>query len=195
MKILSGAAIVIFVFIFFIFSGKEQDLNNDFSNVNQEDIYKVQLRTGKETEDGIIEKEKQSEYTLQDYGITKDGTIIMDDDYFGYLYYEIEKNPCTYDSRQIVITGFVYKETESDDNEFKVARIQLPKCGSEENQMVGLMCATEKAPDFSNGEWITVKGTLVVESYINPMTNTEHFRYHIEPESIERIQRNSDCII
>lgn len=195
MKILSGVAIAIFVFIFFIFFEKESDLNNDYSNINQEDIYKVQLQTDKETEGVIIKNEKQAGYTLQDYGIIQDGTIIMGDDYFGYLYYEIEKNPSTYDSRQIVITGFVYKETEFDDNEFKVARIQLPKCGSEENQMVGLMCVTEKAPDFSNGEWITVKGTLVVECYINPMTNTERFRYHIEPESIERIQKNSDCII
>lgn len=136
----------------------------------------------------IIEK---SEYALQGYGISEDGTVTLDDEYFGFLYYEIEATPRKYAEQNVVITGFVYREPEFQNNELKVARIELPKCGSQEDQILGLMCITEDASSFENNQWVTVKGRLKVISYINPKTNSECFKYYIEPESIEKIQRNS----
>lgn len=179
MRILPGMVIIFFAVAFFLFSENEVSLNDYYNNIAAV-TGKIQLKDDTET---------------GGYGISPEGTVTMDDDYFGYLYYEIEKNPPLYASKEVVVTGFVHKEPGFGDNEFKVARIQLPKCGSEENQILGLMCITEKAADFNNDEWVTVKGTLIVESYINPMTNSERYKYYIVPENIEKIQRDSDYTI
>lgn len=128
---------------------------------------------------------------LQGYGISENGIVTMDDEYFGYLYGEIEKDPLKYAGQKVVITGFVYKDSHFQDNEIKVSRILLPLCGSQEDQVLGLICITEDATEFKNDEWVTVNGTLVVKSYINTKTKTERYKYYIEPENIEKINRNS----
>lgn len=129
--------------------------------------------------------------SLEGYGISEDGVVTMDDEYFGFLYGEIEEDPLKYAGQKVVVTGFVYKDSDLQDNEIKVSRILLPLCGSQENQVLGLICLTKNSAEFKNDEWITVNGTLMVTSYINTKTKSKSYKYYIEPESIERINRNS----
>jgi len=195
LRILLSIVIIFFAVNFFVVS-EEAIEQNHYLNGIASFISKIQthsdekIKINNEDKEQIIEKSQQP---LQGYGISPEGVVTLDDEYFGYLYYEIEKNSRLYAGREVIVTGFVFKE--SDFNEIKVARIQLPKCGSEEEQVLGLMCITEKALDFNNDEWVTVKGTLIVKSYINPRTNSESYKYYLEPESIEKIQRNSDYTI
>lgn len=191
MRILLSIVLIFFAVTFLVFSEKELNLN-DYSTVFSKIQAQAEAESNLENEEQTIAK---SEQLLQGYGISSDGTVTLDDEYFGYLYYEIEKNPRQYAGQQVVVTGFVHKEPDSQDNELEVARIQLPKCGSEEAKILGLMCTVEDTSDFQNDEWVIVKGTLSVESYINPMTNSERYKYYIEPENIEKIQRNSDYTI
>lgn len=191
------SVVLILVISFFIFFGEKVVLNHYISSVAST-ISKIKTqvdsKTGSdiENDEQIIEK---SEFPLQGYGISSDGAVTLDDKYFGFLYYDIVARPRQYAAQKVVITGFVYKEPGSQQNELKVARIQLPRCGSEENQIVGLICITENASDFKNDEWVTVKGTLIVKSYINPLTKLESYKYYIEPENIEKIQKNSNSTI
>lgn len=181
LKVILSIVIIFFTVSIFLFSEKEPNPNGYINNITA-----VTDKTQTMLDSGNLP---------QGYGISKDGIMNFDDKYFGYLYYEIEKNPSQYASQKVVITGFVYKDPDFQDNELKVARIQLPKCGSEEEQILGLMCIAENASDFENDEWVTVKGTLIVKSYINPMTKSERYSYYLETESIEKIQRNSDYTI
>ncbi len=197
LRILLSIVIIFFAVNFFVVS-EEAIEQNHYLNGIASFISKIQthsdekIKINNEDKEQIIEKSQQP---LQGYGISPEGVVTLDDEYFGYLYYEIEKNSRLYAGREVIVTGFVFKESDFKDNEIKVARIQLPKCGSEEEQVLGLMCITEKALDFNNDEWVTVKGTLIVKSYINPRTNSESYKYYLEPESIEKIQRNSDYTI
>ncbi len=197
LRILLSIVIIFFAVNFFVFS-EEAIEQNHYLNGIASFISKIQthsdekIKINNEDKEQVIEKSQQP---LQGYGISPEGVVTLDDEYFGYLYYEIEKNSRLYAGREVIVTGFVFKESDFKDNEIKVARIQLPKCGSEEEQVLGLMCITEKASDFNNDEWVTVKGTLIVKSYINPRTNSESYKYYLEPESIEKIQRDSDYTI
>jgi uncharacterized repeat protein (TIGR03943 family) len=125
------------------------------------------------------------------YGIDKDGVVTFDDKYFGYLDYEVQGNPSKYDGKKIVITGFVYKNSDFQKNEFKVARY-LPSNCADDPYVLGLICRTEKAEDFQKDEWVIVKGTLVVETYVDPETSFEYERVYIKPDSIEKIPMRAD---
>jgi len=190
-------SILLFASVLFLFAEKEkysyQFIDRIFSNSGRISANaNVNIGINNENAEKIIEK---SEYALEGYGISSDGAVTMDDEYFGFLYYEIEANPRKYAEQNVVFTGFVYRELDFQKNEIKVARIELPKCGSQEDQILGLMCISENASGFENDQWVTVKGRLIVISYINPKTNSECYKYYIEPESIEKIQKNSSLTL
>lgn len=137
----------------------------------------------------------KSQQPLEGYGISHGGAIVMDDEYFGFLYYDIEANPDKYAAQKVVITGFVYKEPDIQNNEIKVSRILLQKCGSQEDEILGINCIVPNESDYKDDEWVTVKGTLIVKSFLNTNTKKKSYNYYIEPESIEKIEKNSDSIL
>lgn len=145
--------------------------------------------------DSISKDEPQivpkSEYPIQGYGISPDGVVTFDDKYFGYLHYEIEANTRKYAGQKVVITGFVYKNSDFKNNEFKVARY-LPSNCADDAYVLGLMCRTENATDFKRDEWVTVKGTLIVTIYTDPRTKFEYEEVYLQPESIEKIPMRPD---
>ncbi|MGB4439195.1 MAG: hypothetical protein WBJ13_08245 [Sedimentibacter sp.] len=195
LRITLSIVLIFFATNFFLFTENEMDtnryINNLFSTSSKIQV-NAKISGNLENEEQVIAK---SEYPLQGYGISTDGAVTMDDKYFGFLFYDIEKNPRQYAAQKVVITGFVYKEPGFQQNELKVVRIQMPKCGSEEEQILGLMCIVENASDFKNDEWVVVKGTLIVKSYVDSKTKLERYKYYIEPESIEKIQKNANLTI
>lgn len=186
--------LMFFITNFFVFSEKEMDTNSyiDSTSSKMQTQVNAKTRSNIENKEQVIEK---SENPLQGYGISADGVVTLDDKYFGFLYNDIETNPRQYAAQKVVIIGFVYKEPDFQQNELKVARIQTPVCGSQEAQILGLLCIAENASDFKSDEWVIVKGTLIVKSYIDPITNLERYKYYLEPESIEKIQKESSYTI
>lgn len=139
--------------------------------------------------------DESTENVIGGYGISRDGTLNLDDEYFGLLYYDIEENPLKYEGQKISITGFVYRKSDFQENEIKIGRIQLPRCGSEDDRVVGLICKSEDSSDFNDDDWVNVKGILIVESYIDPITKLKVYDYYIEADSIDIVQRNSGLTI
>lgn len=137
----------------------------------------------------------KSQKPLEGYGISQDGTIIMDDEYFGFLYYDIEQNPDKYAAQKVVITGFVYKDTDIHKNAIQVSRILLQKCGSQEDEILGINCIVPNESDYRNDEWVTVKGTLNVKSFLNTNTKKMNYNYYIVPESIEKVEKSLDSLL
>lgn len=138
-----------------------------------------------------IQAIKKDEDQNQQPGIDKDGVVVFDDKYFGYLSDEVQANPQKYDGKKVVITGFVYKSPSFSKDEFKVARMASSRCEAPPF-ILGLMCRTEKAEDFNHEQWLTVKGTLVVTKYRDPATTFEYERVYLKPDNIERIQTRPD---
>ncbi len=127
----------------------------------------------------------------QVYDIVQDGIITFDDANFGHFSSEIQAEPSKYDGKEVLITGFVYKKPEFNKNQFKVARMQSSGCAADAF-VYGLMVETENATDFEKDQWVTVKGTLVVTSYIDPNTNIKYEQAYIQPKSIEKIENRPD---
>jgi uncharacterized membrane protein YcgQ (UPF0703/DUF1980 family) len=131
---------------------------------------------------------------VRGYGINTDGTVTFYDEYFGYLHYDVESNPRKYNNLKVVIVGFVHRDTNFKENEFKVARLQPSRCAAPP-YVLGLMCRTENATDFNTDEWVMVKGKIVVTSYIDPISKFEYENVYIEPESIEKVPRPDNFVV
>lgn len=131
---------------------------------------------------------------LQGYGIAADGTVTLNNKHFAYLNFDIEENPRKYGGQKVDIIGFVERLPGFKENEFKVARIELSRCGSKDNTFIGLVCQTENASDFKTGEWVRVKGNLVVRISKDQVTSFELEDFYIVPESIERVPKQDDVV-
>jgi len=144
--------------------------------------------------ENTIQNSDNTETGTQEYGINQDGVVTFNDEYFDYLHYQVEENPLKYDGKEVIITGFVYKSSDFNENEFKVARMASSFC-SDPPYVLGLMIQIEDADNFEHREWVTVKGTLVVTSYVDPKTNFEYEKVHVEPKSIKKIETRSDYFL
>jgi uncharacterized repeat protein (TIGR03943 family) len=126
--------------------------------------------------------------------IVQNGVITFDDKSFGYANTLIYADPGRYNGKKVIITGFVFRGSDYKENEFKVARKESSGCTADA-YVLGLVCRSENVADFKNDQWVTVKGTLVVTSYVDPKTNFVYEEVYLEPESIEKIENRTDYYI
>ncbi|MDQ0115305.1 TIGR03943 family putative permease subunit [Paenibacillus harenae] len=83
--------------------------------------------------------------------------------------------------KEVVLSGFVYREDEMGKERFAVSRFAM-NCCSADALPYGLMIEWPKANEYGSDEWVSVKGTLKTTSYMDNEIIT------LEATKIERIE-------
>lgn len=68
-------------------------------------------------------------------------------------------NPAAFDSMQVDVVGFIYREPSMETNQFMVARFTMSCCVADAFA-IGMPVTSEEAAKLADGTWIRVQGTL-----------------------------------
>ncbi|ABR36771.1 TIGR03943 family putative permease subunit [Clostridium beijerinckii] len=115
----------------------------------------------------------------------KDNVIEVDINNFLHSFDELTENANKYDGQEIEITGFVYKDTTLNDNEFIVGRFVMACCAAD-LQVVGIKCDSNSQEIYSKDTWVKVKGKLKTETVkyaVNPVIVVEHIEKDPNPKT------------
>lgn len=97
--------------------------------------------------------------------VTSGGEIIMNGkNYFTFLN-AISDKPNKFKNYKINLTGFVYKNENTKNGKFIIARMLMICCAADA-QTVGFLC-DYKGQDFNNGTWVQITGILDTTDYVD----------------------------
>lgn len=71
----------------------------------------------------------------------------------------LSHNPDQYKGKKINISGFIYKESSFDRNQFVIARMAVACCAAD-TQIVGLMCNYNNAYKLKENQWVRATGYI-----------------------------------
>lgn len=119
--------------------------------------------------------------------------IINDENYLGMLD-EIEINLDEYMGRRISVTGFVFKDTEFNRDEFVIARMLLACCAADA-QVIGFLCKADNTSELEGDQWIMVEGVIGSTQYKNSYMESPETIPIIIVERVEQIQAPENIYI
>jgi putative membrane protein len=91
--------------------------------------------------------------------------ITIYDDDFGMWLSELYMDMDKYEGYTVVMTGFVFKDTEVlNENEFVPARLMMTCCVADLSP-AGLVCTYDKVSELEKDSWVTIEGTLVIGEF------------------------------
>lgn len=91
--------------------------------------------------------------------------ITVSNDDFGMWLSEIYVNLEKYEGYTVVMTGFVFKDSETlKEDEFVPARLMMACCVAD-LAPAGLLCKYDKVSELKADSWVTVEGTLFIGQY------------------------------
>ena len=91
--------------------------------------------------------------------------IIVSDRDFSMWLTELYDNMKSYEGYTIIMTGYVFKDSELlNENEFAAARPMMSCCAAD-LAPAGLICQYDKASQLEANTWVTVEGILTIEQY------------------------------
>ena len=91
----------------------------------------------------------------------RNNMIVPNDTNFYRWLNELYANMGTYQGKKIQVTGFVFKDKTTKDNEFVPARMMMTCCTAD-LQVVGMLCRYDKAKALKKDAWVKVAGTIEV---------------------------------
>lgn len=96
--------------------------------------------------------------------LAKDGSVQVSDDQFYPWLSELYANMDKFDGKLITIEGFVYRDSSAmKANQFVPARM-LMYCCAADLVPCGMLCEYDKASELKVGAWVTVTGTIRIET-------------------------------
>ena len=110
-------------------------------------------------------------------------SVIEDDNYTNILKVVYE-NLDDYIGQTICFTGYVYRNSDFQENEFVLAR-DMQTSRANETLVVGFLCDCKDAKNYSNGTWVTITGTIQKGHYHGeiPILEIINIATASEPES------------
>ena len=88
--------------------------------------------------------------------------ITVSNDDFGMWLSEFYANPEQYKGYTVVMTGFVFKDSDTfREDEFVPARLMMSCCVAD-LAPTGLLCKYDKTPELKAESWVTVEGTFFI---------------------------------
>jgi putative membrane protein len=91
--------------------------------------------------------------------------ITVSNDDFGMWFSEIYLNMQIYEGYTVVMTGFVFKDSDFlKEDEFVPARLMMTCCVAD-LAPAGLLCKYDKVSELETDSWVTVEGTLFIGEY------------------------------
>lgn len=89
--------------------------------------------------------------------------------------------------KEVELSGFVYREPDSNENRFVISRLALSCCAADA-QIAGLLCEWDESSKLKDNEWIKVTGMINSTTYHNENTNKEEIMPLIEVTKTESIE-------
>ncbi|OBR90118.1 putative two-component membrane permease complex subunit [Clostridium ragsdalei P11] len=94
----------------------------------------------------------------------KDNILVVDGKNFTHIADDIcYNNPSKYKGKDIVITGFVFRDGTNSKDKFLIARLMMVCCAAD-TEVTGLVCDWNKASTLKNNKWIKITGKIDVET-------------------------------
>ncbi|MCI1945002.1 TIGR03943 family putative permease subunit [Clostridium luticellarii] len=117
--------------------------------------------------------------------INKSGPIVFNDNNYLNMMNEINDTPNKFKNRQIVLKGFIYRDSSLDKNQFVIAR-ELMTCCAADTQIIGFLCSYN-GPAIDADTWIQVTGTLSTTNYIDANSKQKSLLPLLEIKNISKI--------
>lgn len=162
----------------------DNSLNNDLNKtsnitntlISADSTY--ELYSGKTESDGqgIINKK---------YLDIENNIIEVNQKNFVFSLDEIIGNPDKYAGKEIEITGFVYRDEDSKENEFIIGRFMMVCCAAD-MQIAGIRCDNNNLESYSNDTWVKIKGKIKKDTYegqVDPLIVVEYIEKDLSPDT------------
>lgn len=103
-------------------------------------------------------------FKTQSKSIQKDNVIVIDGKNFTYITDDIcYNNSNKYKGRNVIITGFVFRDTANSKDKFLIARLMMVCCAAD-TEVTGLLCDWNKASTLKNNKWVKITGKIDAET-------------------------------
>lgn len=116
------------------------------------------------------------------------GVLEINDGNFLTAMEDMESNRDRYIDKDVVITGFVYKDDGTQRDEFIVARM-LMSCCAADSQFIGLLARGSEAQSLKADEWVRVSGKINYIEYKGPFVSDKKTIPVIMIKNVEKIQK------
>ncbi|AYD39541.1 TIGR03943 family protein [Clostridium fermenticellae] len=94
----------------------------------------------------------------------RDNVMTIDGKNFTHITDDIcYNNPNKYKGKNVIITGFVFRDDTTSKNEFLIARLMMVCCAAD-TEVTGLLCDWTQASTLKNSKWFKITGTIDVET-------------------------------
>lgn len=90
--------------------------------------------------------------------------IMLDDNTFSPWYYELHRDPRSYQGEQITATGFIYREDFLPEDHFFLTRF-LMVCCIADMQLAGILVSHPESHLYDHDTWVLLQGELQVYDY------------------------------
>lgn len=100
---------------------------------------------------------------------------------------EVHENLDTYIGQKISFTGYVYRVTDLEENQFILARDMIIN-SKKQTVIVGFLCSYTEASKFENGTWINITGTIQKGEYYGEIPI-------IEISEIKETEESEDALV
>ena len=118
----------------------------------------------------------------------QEGMVFFDDGNFAQILEDMMRDIYRYKGNKAVITGFVFREADFDEQEFVVGRLMMTCCAADA-QIVGLLSRWEDAKTLKQDQWVRVMGTIDVTNFYDKFLGQEHEVPVIQVEKVELIEK------
>lgn len=122
-------------------------------------------------------------FRVRDSVVEPDVSYIEADNYTNILK-SVYEDLDTYVGQKICFTGYVYRNSDFDEDKFVLAR-DMKTSKENETLVVGFLCTYKNAKDFSDGTWIEITATITKGHYHGeiPLLEVTKISQAQEPEN------------
>jgi len=120
--------------------------------------------------------------------VNKNKTIEITDSNFCDKIDDITYNVNKYKGKEVKLSGFIYKDTNSPKDTFTVARMIIVCCAADA-EVNGITCYIQNSKDFKNDEWVEVTGKISSIKNFDPTDINAKFIPLVNITSIKPIKK------
>lgn len=111
-----------------------------------------------------IQKASNEETTIVSDTIPSPDVATLTNENYTDILKEVHENLDTYVGQKISFTGYVYRVSDLEENEFILARDMVIN-NKNQTVVVGFLCRCSNAKEFENETWVTITGTIQKGDY------------------------------
>jgi len=102
-------------------------------------------------------------FKVKDQFVLPDTQVVQGKNYTNVLK-SVHEDLNSYIGKKISFTGYVYRLSDFNDNQFVIAR-DMSIGSNTQTLIVGFLCESKKAKDFANNSWVEISGEITKGDY------------------------------